>query len=305
MHAETPASPKLYEPSPQELRDLAEMFDRLAGRIEFSKENTRDLPTLVNAMMRNYPLEAGRLFGECLRVSGFIELDEYVHPTGARPEPTSESDAGLAFQVGAIYRLCRLAASTGCPEVWGIVWAKALGSWAVLRCPARFPADLMAWFHPCVRAFDDCGPEFSVLSGYLPTQVFLQLQQEPAEQVWAEMWEHANAHIAGCRFCAAQLRVEADECARIDQEAGTMLADDAAGLRGFVSADTLWQDQGIRKSRLSEGVKAGKIKSREAPPGTKSDGKRVRLLYNQQDAIRYARPKRLNSKIRCKRLGRT
>lgn len=60
------------------------------------------------------------------------------------------------------------------------------------------------------------------------------------------------------------------------------------GLEGFASADSIWMDEGITRSRLSEGKAAGKIKWKPAPTKMKdSHGRAVRILYNVEDAKSY------------------
>lgn len=66
---------------------------------------------------------------------------------------------------------------------------------------------------------------------------------------------------------------------------------------GFVPADTLWISHGIRQSRLCEAKKKGLVKTKPAPPGIKdSQGKGVRVFYNQSQAIQHCKPKKLKPK---------
>lgn len=70
-------------------------------------------------------------------------------------------------------------------------------------------------------------------------------------------------------------------------------------LTGYASADTLSLDHGIQQSRLSEGKKNDRIKSKAAPTGLRTtDGKSVRVVYHIEDAKRYASPKRRRARTR-------
>jgi hypothetical protein len=72
---------------------------------------------------------------------------------------------------------------------------------------------------------------------------------------------------------------------------------DTLDISGFTSADKLWHDHGIRQSRLSEGVRKGAIRRKAAPSGLiDSQGRRIRSLYNEEDAIRECSPKHRKSK---------
>lgn len=63
---------------------------------------------------------------------------------------------------------------------------------------------------------------------------------------------------------------------------------------GFVPADTLAINHGIRQSRLSEAATANLVETKPAPKGLKdSQGKEIRVLYNQSQAIQQCGPKKL------------
>lgn len=64
-------------------------------------------------------------------------------------------------------------------------------------------------------------------------------------------------------------------------------------LAGFVPADTLAHDHGISKSRLSEAARSGKVRTHTAARGTlSSQGRKVRVLYNEAEAIKHCSSKR-------------
>lgn len=68
---------------------------------------------------------------------------------------------------------------------------------------------------------------------------------------------------------------------------------------GFVPADTLELRHGIRRSRLSEAARTGRVKTKPAPPGVvDSQGRAVRQYYNEQQAIEHCSPKRVTAKTR-------
>ena len=92
----------------------------------------------------------------------------------------------------------------------------------------------------------------------------------------------------------AELRTLVRKCGA-SQGAG----DASVGYEGFASADTLFVDHGIPKTRLSEGKKAGTIKTKTAPPGQRdSQGKAVRILYHIDDAVKNYSPKHVQERTR-------
>lgn len=76
-------------------------------------------------------------------------------------------------------------------------------------------------------------------------------------------------------------------------EAASVGRDGGKDHTGFVSADTLFIDHGIRQSRLSEAVRLGKVETQPGPRGYKdSDGREVRKLYHKKQAIKHCSVKR-------------
>ena len=87
-----------------------------------------------------------------------------------------------------------------------------------------------------------------------------------------------------------ELRIEVEKSQSKMEQANT-------GFEGFVPADTLDREHGIRQSRLSEAVRKGDVKTLPAPKGlTSSQGKRIQKLYNEADAIKHCSPKRSSGK---------
>jgi len=69
----------------------------------------------------------------------------------------------------------------------------------------------------------------------------------------------------------------------------------------YASADWIHYKHGIPRSRLSEGKKAGKVRSKAAPTGMLDSGGRViRTLYHVGDAIKHYIPKRTNKNALAK-----
>ncbi len=65
---------------------------------------------------------------------------------------------------------------------------------------------------------------------------------------------------------------------------------------GYVPADTLEQEEGIRPNRLSEAAGDNKVKTKPAPNGLRdSQGREIRTLYHRAEAIRHCKPKRMGS----------
>lgn len=77
-------------------------------------------------------------------------------------------------------------------------------------------------------------------------------------------------------------------------------AEEQPRLDPFVPADTLAHDHGIPAPRLSEGAKAKRIRTTQAPKGMKSNGRAVRVLYHRDDAIAFAEPKHVKRGRRAK-----
>lgn len=75
-----------------------------------------------------------------------------------------------------------------------------------------------------------------------------------------------------------------------------------AGYEGYAPADTIRLEHGILKPRLSEGKKAGKIKSKPAPAGIKdTEGRAVRVYYHVADALAYCKPQHRQDKARTRK----
>ena len=73
-------------------------------------------------------------------------------------------------------------------------------------------------------------------------------------------------------------------------------------IEGFRHADWLWHKHGIAAPRLSEAARDGKVRSVQAPRGTiDSQGRTVRMLYNEADAVKHCLPKRVIPKPDAKR----
>lgn len=101
--------------------------------------------------------------------------------------------------------------------------------------------------------------------------------------VISEMQKAANAHWA----MAAETRGQPSANA----------AQSAPNLDGYHSADTLAQEEGIVRQRLSEAVRNGNVKTEQAPPGMKdSQGRGIRTLYKRVDAIKHCSPRATKSK---------
>lgn len=91
--------------------------------------------------------------------------------------------------------------------------------------------------------------------------------------------EHGRAKLA-------ELELEA----RIGKPPPPTLDED---YEGFVSADALWVDHGIHKSRLSRAATAGTLETKPALKGLKdSQGHEIRKLYNKKQAIKHCSVKR-------------
>lgn len=61
----------------------------------------------------------------------------------------------------------------------------------------------------------------------------------------------------------------------------------------YLPADEIYLRHGIRPERLSEAVRESDVRSRQAPRGTRdSQGKQVRILYHELDAIKKFQPRR-------------
>lgn len=85
------------------------------------------------------------------------------------------------------------------------------------------------------------------------------------------------------------------------KEGQSTTEDEPGGLGGYVSADTLSMDQGIRPQRLSEAARDGKVKTKPAPQGTKdSRGRAVYKLYHQGDARKHCSPQHVKKATRQK-----
>ncbi|MFQ5463782.1 MAG: hypothetical protein ACE5E5_14290 [Phycisphaerae bacterium] len=66
---------------------------------------------------------------------------------------------------------------------------------------------------------------------------------------------------------------------------------DAEGVAGYLSADTLLINHGIHAPRLSEKATKGLVRTKGAPRGLRdSEGRQVRKLYHEQDALRECSP---------------
>lgn len=71
----------------------------------------------------------------------------------------------------------------------------------------------------------------------------------------------------------------------------------STSIDGFVPADTLAMDHGIQPQRLSEAAKQGKVRTKPAPRGQiDSAGKHIRILYDEQQAIKHGTPKKRKSR---------
>lgn len=71
----------------------------------------------------------------------------------------------------------------------------------------------------------------------------------------------------------------------------------STSIDGYVSADTLAVEHGIRPQRLSEAARQGKVKTKRALRGQiNSAGTRIRLLYHEQEAIKQCTPKKRKSR---------
>ena len=71
----------------------------------------------------------------------------------------------------------------------------------------------------------------------------------------------------------------------------------STSINGYVAADTLALEHGIPPQRLSEAARQGKVKTKSAPRGqTNSAGKRIRILYYEQQAIKHCTPKKRKSR---------
>jgi hypothetical protein len=72
-------------------------------------------------------------------------------------------------------------------------------------------------------------------------------------------------------------------------------------IEGYRTADWLWHEHGIKHSRLSEAARDGNVKTTQAPRGTlDSQGRKVRTLYNEAEAVKHCSPKRVTGKRRRK-----
>lgn len=79
------------------------------------------------------------------------------------------------------------------------------------------------------------------------------------------------------------------------------IGDAVGGGGGHVPADPLEYRRGIRRSRLSEAARSGKMRMQPAPAGMlDSRGKAVRVLYNEGDALKHCSPKRVTRTTRRK-----
>ena len=78
---------------------------------------------------------------------------------------------------------------------------------------------------------------------------------------------------------------------------GTNGTTKSTAIDGYVPADTLAVEHGIRPQRLSEAGRQGKVKMKPAPKGhMNSAGKRIRTLYHEQQAIKHCTPKKRKSR---------
>jgi len=82
---------------------------------------------------------------------------------------------------------------------------------------------------------------------------------------------------------------------------GARSDDAAASVQGYRPADWFWCQHGIRPQRLSEASGAGKVKTVPAPKGVlDSQGRAVRTLYNEVQALKCCSPKRVPRSSRQK-----
>lgn len=71
----------------------------------------------------------------------------------------------------------------------------------------------------------------------------------------------------------------------------------ADGVDGYVTADYLRHDHGIDPTALSRAVGDGKLRSIKAPAGyLSSEGKKVRVLYCKDDALKHCQPQHVKKK---------
>lgn len=74
------------------------------------------------------------------------------------------------------------------------------------------------------------------------------------------------------------------------------------GIDGYVPADTLWHEAGIRPNRLSEARTNGRVRAINIASGRlDSQGKKVSVLYHRADALKYLQPKQSGKKRRNSR----
>lgn len=101
--------------------------------------------------------------------------------------------------------------------------------------------------------------------------------------VKSELQKAATAHLAMVVETRGQPSVDA--------------AQSSPNLGGYLPADTLAQEEGIVRQRLSEAVGKRNVKTEQAPPGMKdSQGRGIRTLYNRVDAIKHCSPRATKSK---------
>lgn len=131
--------------------------------------------------------------------------------------------------------------------------------------------------------------------------------------------EAGDAHIDTLRSmrvqCAILRDLHIDEGCRIDRDPVVKLAQGQAELRGllkelahkaisdelrmYVSADSLELAHGIRRSRLSEAARIGKVRTKKAPAGyPTTDGSIVRILYHAGDARKHCSPQQTKKRQR-------
>lgn len=98
-----------------------------------------------------------------------------------------------------------------------------------------------------------------------------------------ERAELARADVEAAERCARQGAADVEAAEAAQRPGGAAVREDA-----FVGADFLWQAHGIRPQRLSQAATDRHIRTRAAAPGTTAtDGRAVRKLYSQSDAIRH------------------